>query len=442
MHPRRELLAGGAILFMTFTATLLNSVVPSADPPVRPTPPRSLPDSPSATPPAGFGVEIAVSDLENVQHLPAVAYNWRHHEYLVLWHNEWGDGRRDIYAQRVSVAGQPLSGFTVTGGSHDRAQPAAAYDPDNDRFLVVWVYDVNGDGSNWDVYGRLIPWNGPDTNLTEFPICKWGGNQWDPVVAYNAHPGWHEFFVFWTDTPAGGPAYISGRRIYASGAGFPSSGSDAIIAHAVDNRLNPRVTHNLVRNEYLMVYDNGEDVFASRLAASGAQLGGGEVHVADWPETEARPDVASCTTTDQYLVVWQSWDSTSAYDIYARLVGGDGALDGGRLHVYGTTANDKEPVVACGPGVRRFLVAWQEQYSGVTGPYGVSARFVEIDGSMDEPIALISPYSGAERTDPAIASGPPSHLVVWEHDQLGSGFQDIHGRLYMPFNLFLPNFEK
>ena len=34
--------------------------------------------------------DITISALNNEQVLPAVAYNWKHDEYLVVWQNTWG----------------------------------------------------------------------------------------------------------------------------------------------------------------------------------------------------------------------------------------------------------------------------------------------------------------------------------------------------------------
>ncbi|MEZ4556352.1 MAG: hypothetical protein R2854_07880, partial [Caldilineaceae bacterium] len=84
-----------------------------------------------------LGGEIVVSALDNDQLWPAVAYNPQHREYLVVWQNNWS-GNRDIYAQRVDAQGDLLSWFAVTTGTHDRAQPAVAYDPVNQRYLVTW----------------------------------------------------------------------------------------------------------------------------------------------------------------------------------------------------------------------------------------------------------------------------------------------------------------
>jgi len=54
-----------------------------------------------------LGPEIQISQPTSPEcdrYVPGVAYNSRHQEYLVLWHNTWS-GHRDIYARRVSRQG-------------------------------------------------------------------------------------------------------------------------------------------------------------------------------------------------------------------------------------------------------------------------------------------------------------------------------------------------
>lgn len=247
----------------------------------------------SATAGPHLSGEIVISSLDNEQHLPAVAYNWKHKEYLVVWHNTWVVGTRDIRARRISPQGDLLgSEFTVAESpTRDYAQPSVAYDPVNDRYLVVYIYDTFGDGSDWDLYGRFIPWDGPSPSLTEFAICTWATHQWNPKVAYGRAV--EEYLVVWNNEYQSGvlPMYISGRRVSADGSGFPGGTSDLTISHTTENRVNPDVAYNLARNEYLVVYDNVVDVYGVRLRGDAAQLGGGEVGIAGWPDTEIHPAV-------------------------------------------------------------------------------------------------------------------------------------------------------
>ena len=386
-----------------------------------------------------LGGEIVISTLDNEQYLPAVAYNWHHDEYLVVWHNTWGGGGRDIYAQRISSSGELISWFSITTAAlpNSKAQPSVSYDPANDRYLVAFTYDFDGTGSDWDLYGRFIPWDGPSASLTEFPICAWTTHQWNPKVAY----AWtqQEFLVVWANEYQAGspPMYISGRRVKASDGSFPGgTGSDFTISDGTQNRVNPDVAYNLARNEYLVVYDNALDVFATRFTGSAASLAGGEFAIAAWPGAETLPSVDACRETDQYLVAWQN----DQPDIYTRFISGDGSLDGGPLQLDSTSIDEIEPQVTCNAAGNQFLAVWQQQFSSTTGPYGIRGQFVNNDKSLGAVFGIMNPTSGvtAEFTTPAVAGGNVNYLTVWEHDRAGTFFQDIHGRLITPYTVFLP----
>ena len=50
-----------------------------------------------------LGDKIVISALSNRQKAPAVAFNSKHGEYLVVWHNLWSNpSAREIWASRVS----------------------------------------------------------------------------------------------------------------------------------------------------------------------------------------------------------------------------------------------------------------------------------------------------------------------------------------------------
>ena len=387
----------------------------------------------SATAGPHLSGEITISDLDNEEYLPSVAYNWKHHEYLVVWHTKWAIGTRDIRAARVSDRGQVLSAFTVyEHPTKDSAQPAVAYDPVNDRYLVVWVFDAFGDGSDFDLYGRFIPWNGPSASLTEFAICTWNTHQWNPKVAYGRAV--EEFLVVWTNEYQSGvlPMYISGRRVKAADGSFPGGSSDLTISHTTENRVNPDVTYNLARNEYLVVYDNAVDIFGMRLTGDLSHNFGGEFGIAGWPDTEIHPAVAACKAADQYLVVWQSFVG-SDYDLYARFIKGDGTLDS--VHVISDYAGHQEEAdVACNTSGCQYMITWQEKIA----TYGISGRLVYPDKTFPGGFQIVTPGSAPGHKNPAIAGGHTNYLVVWEHQRAGAAYRDIHGRLISPHALFLP----
>jgi hypothetical protein len=379
--------------------------------------------------------EIVVSALDNNKYSPAVAYNSNHDQYLVVWENVWPGGHHDIYAQRISSTGQLLSWFAVSVNTNKQMQPSVAYDPLRDRYLVTWIYDVWGNGTDWDVYGRFIPWNGPDSGLTDFMICNWNSGQWHPKVAYGLAQD--EFLVVWMNSASSVPTYISGRRIFADGSGFPSNGFT--ISSGPENRDFPSVAYNLARNEYLVTWDVVKaslDIYGLRMTGTGIALGGGEFSIAGWPDNEEHPSVAACNQADQYLVTWQSLVTPpNDTDIYGRYIGGDGSLAGVYL-VDGTTAPEKESEVTCNQGGGQYLITWQTMYTD--GYYGIWGRRAFPDESMEDSFGLVASGNNADRAYPAAAGGKANYLVAWEHQRDGTSYQDIHGLLVTPYKVFLP----
>ena len=389
------------------------------------------------------GGEIVVSALNNKQFEPVVAYNWKHHEYLVVWSNYWG-ANFDIYAQRVNDRGQVLSWFAVTSGQNWRFGPSVAYDPVHDRYLVVWNYDAFGDGSDWDLWGRFIPWQGPDASLKEFPICSWPTSQWNPKVAYAR--AMEEFMVVWENRYAGAalPTYVSGARINAASGNVGSPFT--IDSHPTLQQGNPDIAYNLARNEHLVVWEAAgagqSDIWGLRMTGAGVFLGGGKFGIAGWPDSEEQPAVGACSALDTYYVAWQSYQGTNNYDVYGRFVGGNGS-PGAVHHFDHTSINEMYPDVDCNLNSKEFLVVFQKQYSNPTGPYGIFGQ-VLLQAGIGAPFEIRGIWAGegTSCSQSAVAGGGANYLTVWKHDRPGTSFQDIHGRLVTTHPMFLPMLER
>ena len=384
-----------------------------------------------------LGPEIVVSALDNEQGAQAVAFAEGPDEYLVVWHNLWGGGYYDIYAQRISAEGVLLSGFSIASVPNDSFMPAVAYDPTRDRYLVVWSYDFSGDGSDVDLRGRFIPRLGPDPSLTQFTIDSDPNNQLLAKVEFALAQD--EFMVVWTDLGNLNPPKVIARRVFADGSGFPDGRFS--VSSGTLSRLEAEIAYNPARNEFLIVFpawvgppvDNYE-IHAVRLTAAGFILGGGEFEIAAMQSDDLQPVVASCRELDGYLVAWQSYEP----DIYARIVSGEGLVDGPPIHIEDSLNPDVSPDVACSLDGIGYLVAWQTEY--VLGLDGVWARSVmanHVAGTMFE---VVSPTLTSESTYPVVAGGAGGFMITWEHEREGTSYVDIHARTADP-GLFYDGFE-
>jgi hypothetical protein len=136
-------------------------------------------------------------------------------------------------------------------------------------------------------------------------------------------------------------------------------------------------------------------------------------------------------------VTWDSDEGTGGTirDIYGRIVNGDGSL--GAVHWITDSSGLKiESDVDCSRGGNRFLVTFSEIYTN--SHYGITARAVNPDLSMDPVIRLVQPGGEVDRRYSAVVSGSTNFLVAWEHERYGVAYQDIHARLVSLQALFLP----
>lgn len=407
----------------------------------------AAPSMPSDYPTSIFRISALAAD----EYRPDIAYNSKHHEYLVVWENLYSNWYHDVYAQRVSGDGQPLgNSFVVSTSLYSKMNPSVAYDPPRDRYLVVFSYDAYGTGGDWDIYGRFIPWNGPSASLNDFVICNWASsNQLRPAVAFGRAQD--EYLVTWTNAWSGLPSYISARRVFANGSGFPSN--PFTISSGAENRDYQDVTYNLHRNEYLVTWDvdkssTGLDIYGKRLDGFGNELTGGtsippvtgEFPIADWPDDEERPAVAACDQADQYLVTWQSDQGTGGADfaIYGYYLNGDAVPVYVEL-ICDTTNPQLSVDLACNADGDGYLIAWQDKYVG--GEYSVWARLAFPNWSLGPDFEVVGPRDDADREFPGVAGGKSNYLVAWEHDRDFGVNKDIYGRI-IGYMIYMPLLKK
>lgn len=389
-----------------------------------------------------LGPELVISDWVGDERYPAIVYNWTQREFLMVSDLELDDGSFDITGTILSTNGAISQWFNLTFSlSGDNRRPAVAYDPVNDSYLVVWMNNASG---NWDIYGRFIPSSGLDFSMTPFLINNTESDQWLPRVAFGQSN--EQFLVVWNDDPEPSPWEISGNFVPADGKNFSPS-SFTIASDPSEDRLNPDLVYNHARDEYLVVWEtvepsNQNDIWSVRLRADGAPLAEGEFAIAGWPDSEERPRVAACPATDQYFVVWQSDQGGGNYDIYGRMIAGDGTRTNIIPHLYYTAAPQQNPAVACLFGRGEYLVAWEHQTVHPGEPLSVWAQRVMPDGSKANPVPLATgvPLPWQEAQHPSVAGSLPQYLVIWDQDvDLQPGTEkDIHGRLLSAQAIYLP----
>jgi hypothetical protein len=392
-----------------------------------------------------LGPELLLSpspqcDTSN-EHTPAVAYDYVHKEYLVVWSNEWPGGSRDIYARRVSDSGQVLSWFCVTTGTNNRLRPAVAYNAINGEYLVVWMQEVSA--NVYEIWGRIIAWNGGYMN-PEFKIISWANRSfWVPRVAWNSIR--NEYFVVWNafDTtisfPPGVPSDIAGYRVSASGVvqnpGSPSILTTYASPHQVD------MVYNLAMDEYFLAFvvvhtsvTTGNDIYGLRVDWNGTP-DGGLIEICKIANNQDAPAVAT-NEQNRYMVVWQHEYGGTDHDIYGREYNADGTPVASYFTIASWMEDTTVPDVAANGANNEWLAVWQQSLGGGAG-YAVKGMRWGSGPTVWTYFFDVANWAFVECKNPAVACDIPGYLIAYE-EKIPPGKFDIYGRQWWPEAVYLP----
>ena len=224
-------------------------------------------------------------------HHPDVAYNSVNNQYLIVWEGDdnatgMADDEFEIWGQRLyaDLTGVGANDFRISdmGGSGnadlDALDPAAAYNPHDNQYLVVWEGDDYA-ADEFDIYGQRLTATGGGVGPNDFVL---------------SNPG--------------------------SG---PNGSYDAI---------NPAVVHDFRNNEYLVVWQDDElgvlefEIWCQRVNAANGEAIGFDTRLSDMgPDGNASyiaqtPDLAySGFNNHQSLIAWSGDDSTDGeFEIWAQ----------------------------------------------------------------------------------------------------------------------------
>ncbi len=410
--------------------------------------------------------EFQISDdsIPNADHYhPAVAYNPTHKEFLVVWHSS-RSGLRDVYAQRLSLNGELIGPTLAITNDGVSSQPSVAYNPldGGDEYLVVWMKDVSGNGSQYEIWGRIIPWNGLGSN-PGFRVFSWANRTfWSPKVAFNwrayQKPG--EYFVIWNafDSNTGQPTDIAGVHVSASGA--PDSlphiityegqqiapGVRMSVPHQADLVFNDYPSYG----EYFVVW-RGKTTGISDTGIYGIPVypdGGRKGSVLfigskGGPNGDVQYPAVATGYDNGYLVVWQQRDdTTSPWYIQGRtydLNGVPHSVPG--LKLQDPAGAQTRPTAVEGREAGSYLIFRQAIF---TGGEGIRANYC-ITGQntmalqCDEPTMIEEAVFWNAANPVVVASlhhslpddpenSRPSYLIVYEGDSAGD--PTVHRRIY------------
>ena len=367
------------------------------------------------------------------QRRPAVAYNRNHHEYMIVKYQALNAGG-SISGARLGLDGYAFSHFLISPiNEYDCClYPDVAYNGVNDEYLVVWQ-KYNSGQSKWEIYGLIMPWDGPNYSLTPFLIAQWSSmNLKLPKVAWNSYR--NEYMVVWqTESTANNLLLGIGRRRLGADGSFLSN-ADYITQPNFPGF--PDITYNPAADQYVVVWaqtgTNFIDIYAGKLNRDGALQG--SIFPISEADNEQQFPVIATNEQNRYLVVWQD-NRWGDWDIYAQYLDGSANLVGGNFWIDISGEHETHPAVAANGATRRYLVAYQKSTDS-----GESIWANHID---ENTVSLnwfeVSPGGLGDNAHPAVATHLSGYFLTYEWESWTPGWSsDIYGRMWSPNAVFLP----
>jgi hypothetical protein len=272
--------------------------------------------------------EFAIAQGVDSQMSPAIAYNSRDDEFLVVYENWWAGGLRDIAAQRIKAGNGALLSWRniATGSGQWRYAPSVAYNATRNEYLITYSYSHNATLGNGDIYGKVASAN-LGTLSSEMPIVADGYDQQNSAVAAAKD----EYLVVWEDGTSGTNDYdIYARRISGGGTLLGSAGGFAIAAATANRRETPDVAFGsgcgyLVSWSYREGGSPGwpptlQDVYGAYVWPGQDSIYVGQFAIDDGSWLQAEPAVACGRAGACFVAEEDNWPGTQGYEVRGRSV--------------------------------------------------------------------------------------------------------------------------
>jgi len=273
---------------------------------------------------------------------------------------------RDIEGAIVSTAADGASTrFTICSESNIQADPRVAYDPNHDRFFVVWE-DGRSGTSNYDIYGRMYDSNGNSVG-GEFSLVQGTPNQaltqCEPWIAFDTAN--NHYMVVWeesTDQPDTGPFEIWGQLFDWQGGGLGSPQRISQLSSGSTDYNFPSVAFCELTEKFLVTWNQADissDDFSGyvygRFIDENGNLDPSVITIATGQY--CRTDVVPYLSTS-FFVSYDNWAGSTG-DIWGKMVNNDGSVNQYTIQL---SDGDSDPCdwVNIGSSGDKIFVAWED----------------------------------------------------------------------------------
>jgi hypothetical protein len=288
---------------------------------------------------------------------------------IITW-QDWRNGNRDIYAQRIDSSGAVLwttNGAPVVVKNSHQTGPRIVSDGAQGA-VIVWEDSVNG---NWDIYAQRIN-NSGVTLWTSggVAVCTSSQNQVNPKIETD---GSGSFYIVWQDRRNGSNYDIYCQKLNASGT-VQWTANGIAASTAANSQINPKMA---IDNTGAVIlawqhYNTGAgyDVYAQRINTAGAaQWTANGITVCAQPNNQSAIDMTTENITDGAIITWKDARNANV-NIYSQKVdlNGNNLWTANGVLISNGSRNQINPN-SVGDGNGGAIVVWQDSVAGIWDVY-------------------------------------------------------------------------
>jgi hypothetical protein len=346
---------------------------------------------------------------------------------IITWYDYRSGKGEDIYAQKISATGTnewPVDGVPVCIENGTQWYPQII--SDNAGGAVI-CWDDKREGY-YDIYAQKISMSGePLWQLNGIPICSAPENQQYCQIAAASS---ETYIIAWQDY-RNGNADIYAQRV--SGLGRISwKNNGEVICSVAGNQEKP----NIIGGDSPIIlwtdYRNGtgnSDIFCNKISPSGSLLFGQYgIAVCESSGNQNNPKGTS-DGVNGAIITWQDQRDGSS-GIFARRISGDGkalwAVDGKKI--CSTNYGAEFPQISPLKNGNAYIV-WQDKRNGGLEIYTQSVTLTGAIGFKANGIELVNALGSVTQQKPRVARvGKEEYLVVFEDYR--NGYSNIYAQLF------------
>lgn len=338
------------------------------------------------------------------------------------WLVVWPHSSYSIRAARVSTEGRVIgSDFLIADTPRTCRMPSVA--GADSLLLVAWHDDRRGQRWDFDIYCARVSLDGQLMDTSGIRVCAVTSTEIGAVSPTVASDG-REFLITW-DSERTGFWDIWGARIAASGAVLDSG---FIIAGEGYHDRSPAAAFD--GTNYLVAWQAGAearaDIRAVRVSVSGEVLDRQPRPVSVAPQAQEQPSVTF--DGDNYIVAWHDWRNGNR-DIYGARVSPSGqVLDPDGVRWTANSCDETEPAIAAGDS--SSLVVWQDwRWTNDADLFAtrIGPDASVLDSAFPVPDTQRLGFLYANQTGPSVACDGAGYLAVWQEDRDAGTGEDIYG---------------